>query len=532
LTAAGKFTYLPVFVVIVYLATWEKNQPWRTMLLYWLLAAVVFWMLDPTLWRQPLTRLADAVFFHAQYAGGAHVQEVAYPWFQPLVWLSTSPGALWHPQVFFYYGIDGLTFYLALAGIRHEWRHRRWLVIWLVSGLVFLLIWPTKWPHYVLVVVPTLALMAARTVQRILAWAREQEAYWEWLPQMMPVPSRWIGIVMLVFVSFMAAIYLWGVLGVALGSIGWSHLTTQNSLLPSNTVYGILALPDGRVVAGTDKGAALWPTLDGGEAAGAPLVFTTANSGLPSNRVLALAQDSAGQLWFGTDAGVAVYDGENWAAFRATSLGLASEQVRALTVDSSGRVYAGTPAGAAVWDGLAWTALQMGRGDEASILAEAATSALGGEAVWFGTLAGLMRLDTATGEWQAFARSEIGLSQGGIAALATDSRGRLWAGSLGSGVSVFDGTDWIQYRLDNSGLANSEVNVIAELRPGLMWLGTAAPTAVGGTLASFDGQKWHSYEPKNSGYSGAEPLDIAIDSRGQVWVGTRTAGLDIFQLDR
>jgi ligand-binding sensor domain-containing protein len=237
-------------------------------------------------------------------------------------------------------------------------------------------------------------------------------------------------------------------------------------------------------------------------------------------------------LWFGTDAGAAVYDGASWAAFRAASLGLASEQVRALAVDRAGRVYAGTPAGAAVWDGRAWTALQMGHGDEASILAEAATSAPGGEAVWFGTLAGLKRLDTATGGWQIFARSEIGLSLGGIAALATDSRGRLWAGSLGSGVSVFDGTDWTQYRLDNSGLANSEVNVIAELQPGLMWLGTAAPTAVGGTLASFDGQKWHSYEPKNSGFSGAEPLAIAIDNRGQVWVGTRTAGLDIYQLNR
>jgi len=192
LTAAAKFAYLPVFVVIVFAATWEKNRQWREMLLYCLLAAGVFWLFDPTLWHAPITRLADALFFHLQYAGGAHVEAVAYPWYQPLVWLSTSPGALWHPQVFFYYGIDGLTFYLGLGGIRHEWQHRRWLVVWLMSGLLFLLVWPTKWPQYVLVVAPAVVLMAGRTAQRALAWAREQEAYWEWLPQMLPAPSRWM----------------------------------------------------------------------------------------------------------------------------------------------------------------------------------------------------------------------------------------------------------------------------------------------------------------------------------------------------
>src|SRR6185503_17485450 len=131
--------------------------------------------------------------------------------------------------------------------------------------------------------------------------------------------------------------------------------------------------------------------------------------------------------------------------------------------------------------GQTWTALEMGSGDEASVLAETAAGAADAEAVWFGTLAGLKRLDTVTGLWQSYARTETGLSQGGIAALTVDSSGRLWAASLGGGVSVFDGTVWTNYRLDNSGLPYSEVTAVAEVRPGLIWLGTASPTMVGGT---------------------------------------------------
>ena len=70
------------------------------------------------------------------------------------------------------------------------------------------------------------------------------------------------------------------------------------------------------------------------------------------------------------------------------------------------------------------------------------------------------------------------------------------------------------------------------MAPGVLWVGTARPTEVGGVLAEFDGEAWKAYTPRNSGFSGAEPLAIARDAEGRWWIGTRTAGVDIYQPDR
>ena len=41
-----------------------------------------------------------------------------------------SPGT---PEVFFYFGLDGLIFLLALPGMYWEWRERRWVVVWIAG---------------------------------------------------------------------------------------------------------------------------------------------------------------------------------------------------------------------------------------------------------------------------------------------------------------------------------------------------------------------------------------------------------------
>lgn len=95
-------------------------------------------------------------------------------------------GLTWHADVFFYPSVDGVVFLLALAGLYWEWRERRWVVVWIATGLLFLLLWPTKWPQYTLILTPALCLAAASTVTRAYRWFREQELYWAWFEQMVP----------------------------------------------------------------------------------------------------------------------------------------------------------------------------------------------------------------------------------------------------------------------------------------------------------------------------------------------------------
>jgi 4-amino-4-deoxy-L-arabinose transferase-like glycosyltransferase len=169
-STAGKFTYTPVLVVVlIYLAFFEKKIPFRWMVAFGALAVGVFFALNVALWHQPVERVIEALQFHANYQRGAHVTEVNYPWYQPFKWIFTDTPGDWHGGIFLY-DIDPFIAAFAFAGILREWRERRWLVVWLVTGMILLLLWGTKWPQYVLTIVPAICLMAAESARRFYKW--------------------------------------------------------------------------------------------------------------------------------------------------------------------------------------------------------------------------------------------------------------------------------------------------------------------------------------------------------------------------
>ncbi len=275
----------------------------------------------------------------------------------------------------------------------------------------------------------------------------------------------------------------------------WSHMTSEATLLPSNTVHAILALsggelPPGSMALGTERGLAVWAPAIENHSIDRWMIFTAEDGGLPHDRVLALAQDAAGNLWIGTGGGVGRYDGTDWQVDRASDLGLGGEQVNALGVDSAGRVWAGTDAGAAVFDGEAWqpyTAATSGLKSD-YVLSLAIERRAGGDVIWFGLLDGISRLDMATGQWTSLTPAEADLGSGGIGALYVDAAGHVWAGSLGGGLSRWDGVNWRGARTGDWDIPNETVQVISESEPGRLWVGTALPMNVGGTLSSYDGR--------------------------------------------
>jgi ligand-binding sensor domain-containing protein len=151
-----------------------------------------------------------------------------------------------------------------------------------------------------------------------------------------------------------------------------------------------------------------------------------------------------------------------------------------------------------------------------------------GDRVWFGTSVGISRFDLASGEWQSFTDNFAE----GVRALQFDSKGRLWAGTLGDGLGLWDGAGWRFFTTGTSEIPYNTVTALAEVQPGVLWVGTAAPAETGGLLAEFDGEQWKVYNSRNSGYSQAEPLVMAPDAHGRWWIGTRTAGVEIYQLSR
>jgi ligand-binding sensor domain-containing protein len=384
------------------------------------------------------------------------------------------------------------------------------------------------------VLTPALCLSASAAIRWGYDLLHEDEDYLAWFRQMVPSPplAFWIAIGALAVA--LAVGYTAWTLELTLGRLGWSHYTTDNTLLPSNTVYDLLGpagSDDTGMVLATERGAAIWSPPQVTDLPDEWRLFTAENSGLPGDRVLVVARDPGGGLWFGTDAGVGRYDRGAWQTYQPGDMGLMPGQVYALAAGADGRVWVGTESGVAVREagGEAWTAFtasNSGLGDN-WVWALAVEPRPGGDRLWAGTQAGLSRLDTATGVWTTI-DEDFGA---GVRALFLDAAGGLWAGTQGAGLARWDGIEWMFYRTANSDIPFNTVNAIAEVAAGVLWIGTARPAEVGGGLAEFDGDTWQTLTTRNSGFSGAEPLAFAEDARGRWWIGTRTAGVDVYQPD-
>lgn len=193
LTAAGKYIYCVAGVAIAIDMVWcglSKQRIGRQVALlagWGGLALLVFYVANPYLWPNPAGRLIESLFFHARYSQGIDVARAGYPLYQPFIWLFSS--VPWHPQVIFV-RLDLLISALGVIGLYPVWRDQkdethpegRVFVLWWLVGLLFLLLWPTKWPQYILTIAVPVSLCASAAVR----WL------WSLLPDEMKLPSeRW-----------------------------------------------------------------------------------------------------------------------------------------------------------------------------------------------------------------------------------------------------------------------------------------------------------------------------------------------------
>jgi ABC-type sugar transport system permease subunit len=185
LTAASKYYFVISGLAVAAHWLWSTRPQdvnpgfshiwkWVSPLLAWGgLALLIFFAADPYLWPDPLNRLKESVLFHGGYAASDQVRQAGYPWWQPLNWLMIS--VPWHPGVFLV-SIDILITVLALFGLARARNKHPVYMLWLALGLGFLLVWPTKWPQYILLVTAPLSLAAAEGFKAHLA-----EPFWHWL---------------------------------------------------------------------------------------------------------------------------------------------------------------------------------------------------------------------------------------------------------------------------------------------------------------------------------------------------------------
>ncbi len=511
---AGKLTYAPLGLVWLHLWLVEGRARWRDVGLGLVAMAAAFWAFSPSLWLNPAGGLAAMGGFYLGYTQGADVAQAGYPWYQPVLWLAINWPARWHPQVFLNLGIESLTAVAALIGL--VWRRPRWLMVWGIAGLGFLLVWPTKWPQYTLMLCPALSLLAEPVITRALAWLRDQNDYYGVTRTLLPRPSRAIWAVVALTGIVIFSGYVFNIVWPIVRGLNWTTLTAETTAMPTSATSQLSLLADDRVVVVTSGGLFLIRLGDSLADAEASV-----NQPPPGAEFLqAFLVDSDGQWWLGARNGL----------WRAETEGTAWQPVDGV----SGPVFALAESGGSVWVAHA---LGVSRIGPERTQTERLPAPCGGpgafslaalaDRVWVGGLRCVTAFDQG-GAVLAVYGPEAGFAQASVAGLTIDQAGQVWAATRGDGVLVFSDGAWTRVGTGADGLDFTTFNAVSELTPGDFWISAKNPTAPGGAILRYDGTTVTAWTASNTGFVGGEPLSILRDPRGRIWIATRANGVSVY----
>jgi hypothetical protein len=173
MAAASKYLYAlaGLAVVIYFLFFWlpKSKRHWLAIIAWGSVALLFFVVCDPFLWSNPGGQLLKSLGFHLNYSQkDAVVVAKNYPFWQPLVWLSlsipqhsTALLPFFVHQTNFWIVLDSFFVPLAVTGLWRLWKDYPIYFIWLVTGVITLLLWSTKWPQYILMILVPYCLSAA-----------------------------------------------------------------------------------------------------------------------------------------------------------------------------------------------------------------------------------------------------------------------------------------------------------------------------------------------------------------------------------
>ncbi len=191
---------------------------------------------------------------------------------------------------------------------------------------------------------------------------------------------------------------------------------------------------------------------------------------IPEEGCLGVARDSSGVLWsLPHGRGLCRHDAAGARIFN-TQHGLAANLTSCLGLDDQDALWIGTvDGGVSRYDRTKFR--NYSRKDGLAGDTVTAISQGPGGAVWIGTTTGLSRFDGQ--RWQSFTRAE-GLPADHVTALLPDrSRHRLWIGTAGGGLAVYDADlNLIQSSSWHDGLSRDTVNALAQGEDGSLWIGT------------------------------------------------------------
>ena len=323
--------------------------------------------------------------------------------------------------------------------------------------------------------------------------------------------------------------------GTAEGLVRVVPSTLQSTLvdLPTSTVKSVLALPDGRLLVGTEAAGLFVIEKSPGRVR--HFEHSDDFESLASNEVLAILQRPDGTIWVGTSNGLDRFDVdqgrfEHYTHDSAVPGSLPDDYVMALLEDRGGVMWVGTRSGgAAKWDPATWrfgytpVAPEGEPGLSYPLVTSFAREASG--VLWVGTFGGGLNRFGPNGEvvhYTATGRPGA-LSGNRVMSLLLDSRGRLWVATYRAGLNRLDpgATAFVHYPHsdDERSVSSDRIMSLHEDLSGRVWVGTYT-----GGLNRYVSES-DDFVRYPLSLVGPNVTALADSASGGLWVGTEGDGL-------
>ncbi|MFT4926160.1 MAG: signal transduction histidine kinase/ligand-binding sensor domain-containing protein [Phenylobacterium sp.] len=209
---------------------------------------------------------------------------------------------------------------------------------------------------------------------------------------------------------------------------------------------------------------------------------------LSHDNISAIFKDRSGQLWIGTDGGgLNRFDPQTgqFVHYRHDSsdpLSLSDDQITSINEDNNGQLWIGTSdSGLDKFNpkNQRFVHFRHRQSNPRSLSNDAVNTIYfdSSNTLWVGTTDGLNRYNPQQEDFKRFkhqpSNPNNSLSQSHILSIFQDSRERLWIGTFGEGLNLYNSiTDSFRHFREKDGLANDVINDILEDDTAQLWLST------------------------------------------------------------
>lgn len=291
----------------------------------------------------------------------------------------------------------------------------------------------------------------------------------------------------------------------------WTHYDTTNTPFLSTDVEGI-AIGAGNTVWTIHTHSD--PTLGGvGYFDGTTWNFyTSSNSGLPAGTLLRdIIVDDNNVKWMASNNGLISFDGTNWQHYTSANSSLSADSVWEVALDDQNRVWALVGNAVDIFDGISWTQINESNWPITNVQGRS-LDVFGDQVIIAeGSGSRVLMFDGST--WTS---DYMNLN---IFDSYIDNNGTYWISGYGV-VAKNDGTGWVRYTGNNTGLPNNFNNDVFIDSQGRRWFANG-----NGGIQVFDCPNWEVYGPENEGlfpnpqtlYSTTIGTSITEDADGDIW---------------